>query len=263
VTDRLYPEEIGAEPDGPPPPPPAGEFATVPGTDDGYVQVIESQALLRVANDHDLVIELLHRPGHYVLCGLALARVWPADRVTDSVRRAVDAAFVRGAVRTPAQDVEFVINQLVEIALRALSPGINDPFTAVTCIDRLASGLARLARRETPSEYRTAGDGTLRVIARAADFRDFLDAAFNQIRQAGQANAAILIRLLEVIADLVTVVSRRGDRAALRRHAEMIARAARAGLTEENDRRDVDERVAEIARALADSPPATPKPDPE
>ena len=151
VTDRLYPEEIGDEiatPPSPQPSAPTGEYVPVHGKGDGYIQVIEAHALVRVANEHDLVIELLHRPGHYVMAGLALARIWPADRATDEVKRAVEASFIRGAMRTPAQDVEFVINQLVEIALRALSPGINDPFTAVTCIDRLASGLARLARRK-------------------------------------------------------------------------------------------------------------------
>ena len=230
VTDRLYPEEIGDEtatPPSPQPSAPTGEYVPVHGKGDGYIQVIEAHALVRVANEHDLVIELLHRPGHYVMAGLALARIWPADRATDEVKRAVEASFIRGAMRTPAQDVEFVINQLVEIALRALSPGINDPFTAVTCIDRLASGLARLARRKTPSEYRLAEDWKPRVIAHAARFPDVLNAAFNQIRQSGRSSAAIIIRLLEVIADLVTVVSQPDARAALLRHAEMIVRCPR------------------------------------
>ena len=249
--NRLYPEGVG-EGDGPDVPPPDGASGLVSADEDGYAQAVDAEAVMAAAREHDVVIELLHRPGHYVLMGAPVARVWPAGRVSDALTKAVNDAIDRGPARTPHQDVEFVINQLVEIALRALSPGINDPFTAVTCIDRLASGLARLAKRTPPSMYRTDADGRLRVIAHAVRFPNAMDAAFNQIRQFARNSAAILIRLLEVIADLATVVARPDDRAALRRHAEMIARAAHDALPEPNDQRDVDERVAELAKVLGE-----------
>jgi uncharacterized membrane protein len=248
---RLYPDEIGTVPPRPAPPLPAGEGAAVPCDGDGYIQAVEADAILRIAVENDLVVRLDRRPGHYVLAGLPVARVWPPERATAEVTRAVAATFIRGPVRTPTQDAEFIVNQLVEVAVRALSPGINDPFTAITCIDRLASGLARVARREVPSPLRLGDDGRLRVIAEPVTFPALLDAAFNQIRQYGRTSAAVLIRLLEVIADLTAVATRASDRAALARHTQMVARAAHDGLTEGNDRRDVEERVAAIARSLA------------
>lgn len=247
--NRLYPERIGDGADADVPLP-EGASGTVGADEDGYAQAVDAEAVMAAASEHDVVIELLHRPGNYVLLGAPVARVWPAERVSDELAQAVNDAIERGPARTPHQDVEFVINQLVEIALRALSPGINDPFTAVTCIDRLASGLAKLAKRQTPSKYRKDADGRLRVVAHPVHFTNALDAAFNQIRQFARNSAAIMIRLLEVIADLGTVVARADDRAALRRHTEMIARAAHDSLSEPNDKQDVDERVAEIAAAL-------------
>jgi uncharacterized membrane protein len=249
--DRLYPEEIGnGGPAEPAASSPAGVPGTVPAGGDGYVQFVEPDRVLAAACRCDVVVELIQRPGHYVLAGAPLARVWPAERLTEELTRDIDRAIVRGAARTPHQDIEFVINQLVEIALRALSPGINDPFTAITCIDRIASGLARLARRKPPSPYRLDESGKLRVIGHPVRFPEALDAAFNQIRQYGRSSAAILIRMLEVVADLASVVQRTDGRAALRRHAEMIARAAHDALPEENDRKDVAERVLTLAEVL-------------
>lgn len=255
--DRLYPDEIGAATPVPDPAPPVGPAAPVAASADGYVQMVAPERVLAAAVRCDVVVELLHRPGHYVLTGAPVARVWPADRLTDELAREIDRAVVRGPVRTPNQDIEFVFNQLVEVALRALSPGINDPFTAITCIDRLGSGLARLARRKPPSPLRAGDDGRLRVIAHPVLFANALDAALNQVRQFGRGSAAILIRLLEVVTDLMSSVRSSEDRAALHRHTEMIARAAHDSLPEENDRRDVDARVAEIAAALgAAAPPS-------
>ena len=252
VIDRLYPEKIGT---GLPPPSapqrPTGEAAPIVSAGDGYIQRVDADRLLAIAGKHDITVEVLRRPGHYVLEGAVIAQIWPVERASDEIRSGIDEAFTRGSVRTPMQDFEFVIHQLVEIAVRALSPGINDPFTAITCIDRLASGLARLACREIPSPDRFDEGGRLRVIAEPVRFPAAIDAAFNQIRQYGRTSAAVLIHLLEVIADLIEVVADEGNRAALRRHAEMIARAAGESVPEENDRRDVEERVHAVARAFS------------
>ena len=102
--------------------------------------------------------------------------VWPAERVDDRLATRIAAAFVVGTQRTPIQDVEFSVDQLVEIALRALSPGVNDPFTAITCVDRLGSVLCRLARREPPSPFRRDERGKLRLVASSTSFAEFADA---------------------------------------------------------------------------------------
>ena len=91
------------------------------------------------------------QPGQYVVSGRPLVRVWPGDRVSKELATQVISAFALGTQRTSAQDAEFAVQQLVEIAVRALSPGINDPYTAIACVDRLGSALCRLAQREMPS----------------------------------------------------------------------------------------------------------------
>jgi len=119
--------------------------------EDGYLQLIDADALMALASGEDLLLRLERRPGHYLVKGRAMVMVWPGQRVTETLVDNMTAAFVIGNQRTAAQDVEFSFNQLVEIAVRALSPGINDPFTAIACVDRLGSGLCRLARRDMPS----------------------------------------------------------------------------------------------------------------
>jgi len=100
---------------------------------------------MELAAEEDLLLRLERRPGHYLVKGRAMVMVWPGERVTEALVDKINAAFVLGNQRTAAQDVEFSVNQLVEIAVWALSPGINDPFTAVACVDRLGSALCRLA----------------------------------------------------------------------------------------------------------------------
>jgi uncharacterized membrane protein len=144
------------------------------------------------------------------------------------------------------------VDQLVEIAVRALSPGVNDPFTAVRCVDRLGSALSRIAQREMPSAYHYDEHNRLRVFNPVVSFSDILDTAFDQIRQNSAANAAVTIRLLETLAVVASFAERPDDREALRRHADMIARGAREGLPEEEDRRIVNQKYAEV-RALLDA----------
>ena len=109
---------------------------------------------MALAVEHDLVVRIGRRPGKFVIDGGELARVWPGDRLDDALAAAVRGAFYIGPQRNLTQDVEFAIDQLVEVAVRALSPGVNDPFTAIACVDRLGEALCALAGREVPSPYR-------------------------------------------------------------------------------------------------------------
>jgi len=258
--DFLFPEQIGrGAPRIPTEPPEAGFFeafdreARPVGADgDGYLQFIDAEALLALAMEEDLVVRLERRPGNYVVASCPLALVWPGSRVTDRLTDQVQSLFVLGHRRTSDQDLEFGVNQLVEIAVRALSPGLNDPFTAITCVDHLGSALCRLATRDIPSTYRHDPQKQLRVIAPATTFPEVMDAAFNQIRQYGRSSAAVTIRLLETIAVVAGFVHRPEDRAALLRHAEMIARGAREGLPEDEDRRAVEERCQAVTQLCSE-----------
>lgn len=256
--NRLFPEEIGQEKRELPvtrcePGLPENfdrDAASVTATRDGYLQLVDSETLMELAEENDVVLQLVFRPGHYVVDGSQLLRIWPADRATEKFAKEANSAFVLGNRRTPVQDIEFAVSQLVEVAVRALSPGINDPFTAISCVDRLSSALSRIAQREMPSSVRYDKNGIVRIVAPATSFAAITDAAFNQIRQNARTTASVTIRLLEAIADIAKVTTRDEDRNALRRHAEMIARGAREGLPEEADREVVEERLAAVMEAL-------------
>jgi len=153
--------------------------------------------------------------------------------------------FIVGSRRTPRQDVECAVNELVEVAVRALSPGINDPFTAMNCIDRLGASLGRLADREAPSPYLCDEEGRLRVIARSISFADVLSAAFNQIRQFSHGSVAVTIRILESLDSVAQHTHRVEDRVAVVHHAKMTAQNADA-FPEASDRRAVEERFEEL-----------------
>lgn len=244
--NRLYPEQIGeGEEDpghGPAPELPEGfdrDSVPVPAAEDGYVEFIDGDSLLELAEKSDLLVRVEMRPGKYVVAGRPLIRAWPAGRVGEDLTDQVNKAFAIGHQRTHGQDVEFAINQLIEVAARALSPGVNEPFTAISCIDRLGASMCRLARRKIPSPYRHDDSGTLRVIAQPVTFVGIVDVSFSQIRQHARSSAAVTIRLLETISSIAPAVCRQEDRQALLRQAEMIMRGAE-GLPEERDRGTVE-----------------------
>ncbi len=219
-------------------------------SEDGYVRSVDVDALMKLATEDDVVFKVDRGPSTYVVEHQPLVRVWPAVRVTERLMSRVNTAFLIGSSRTPGQDIEFSVDQIVEIAVRALSPGVNDPFTAVRCVDQLASALSRMARREIPSAFHHDEHGRLRVVHAVVSFPDIADSAFHQIRQNARTNAALTIRLLEAITTVAAFAGRVEDREALRRHAEMIVRGAREGLPEENDRREVSQKYTEAIDAL-------------
>lgn len=250
--ERHFPKAISQDLQGPAVLPQAFAQDSTPiaAAEDGYIQLIDSNALLALAVKENLVILLERRPGHFVIQGSPLALAWPSKRVHDHIQAQINAAFVVGSQRTPVQDVEFAVNQLVEIAVRALSPGVNDPFTAVACVDRLGAALSRLAQREMTSPCRYDAENKLRIVASTTTFADIADSAFDQVRQYARSCAAVTIRLLEVIAAVADFTHRPEDRAALRRHAEMIARGSLEGLPEQEDRQAVETRFLATIQSL-------------
>lgn len=179
--------------------------------------------------------------------------VWPENKITDQLIDQVNSVFALGNLRTSGQDIEFAFNQLVEIAVRALSTGVNDPFTAIACIDRIGSGLCRLAQRDMPSSYRYDTEDQLRVITPVLTFSDVTDTAFNHIREYGCSSTAVTIRLLETIGVVAGSMHRSEDRIALLRHAKMIARGA-DGLPEAEDRQKVEKCFQTANRLLSNVP---------
>lgn len=217
---------------------------------EGYIQAIDGDMLLQLARERQFVLRLRSRPGDFITIGTPLADVWSDERPEEEDEFAdlgspFNDAVIAGVRRTPRQDVECAIDELVEVAVRSLSPGINDPFTAMNCIDRLGASLGRLAERKLSSPYRYDADGRLRVIARPVSFADVLDAAFNQIRQYGRESVAVSIRILEALTSIADHAQRDEDRKAIQLHGEMTARS-RESFDEEFDQRTVDERFLRL-----------------
>jgi len=259
--NSLFPERTGRiAPRIPTQPPDAGFFEAfdqearpVVSSSDGYLQLIDTEALLALAMEEDVIVRLERKPGNYVVANCPLTLIWPESRVSERLTDQVHSLFVLGHQRTVSQDIEFGVNQLVEIAVRALSPGLNDPFTAITCVDHLGSALCRLASRDMPSPYQYDGQNQLRMITLADTFPEIMDAAFNQIRHYSRSSAAVTIRLLETIAVVAGFVHRPEDRATLLRHAEMIARGASEGLPEDQDRQVVEARYQAVKKLCCEA----------
>jgi uncharacterized membrane protein len=225
----------------------------------GYVQAVDDAILMEAAGGRDLLLRLAVRPGDFVIEGNPLLRVWPPAGATAEAAAVLRKAFLIGDHATPEQDVEFAIDQIEEIALRAVSPGFNDTFTAIHCLDWLGAGLARIAGEDLPSPYRYDARGALRVITPVSTFDGLTDAAFNQIRQIARDKAAVMIRLLEVITDLGPRLRTEEQREALRRHARLTRDEAIAALTSAHDRADVEDRYVKAVEALGDGArPAAP-----
>jgi uncharacterized membrane protein len=253
---RLFPERIGhGEPEhrqGIEEIPMSFEKEALPirANSTGYLQAIDDEELMEIACKHNLLIRLKIRPGKFLIQGSDLALVFPGKKVNKKLTKQINDAFILGKERTEQQDIEFPIDQLVEIALRAISPGINDPFTAIRCIDRISAGLCHLVQRDFPSPYRYDKNKKLRFIAEGVNFKGLVDRAFNQIRQYGKSDAGVIIRLLEAIATIATYTNNSKYQASLRHHADMILQDSREGLSQEQDRKDVEESYYQVIKNL-------------
>lgn len=213
----------------------------------GYVQVIDHGRLVKLAIKESMMFRLHCRAGQFLLREGDHIEVFSDAPPRDDLADEVASAFVIGSDRTPTQDLEYSIRQLVEIAVRAMSTGINDPFTALSVVNRLGAALESANRAPAPKARYLDGDGRLRVLAEPHDFAGLLDASFNQIRQAAASNAAVLIQMSQVIGQLAFVVDRTERREALLAHLDKLDRAARKNLGDPADIEDFA-AVAEAAR---------------
>lgn len=216
----------------------------------GYVQVIEFDRLADLAARENLMIDVRVRPGHFVLRRSQALTVLSDAAVSEGVQRAIRRSFTVGPERTPTQDLEYSVRQLVEIAVRALSPGINDPFTAVAVINRLAGALELAALKSAPARYYTDDAGKLRVLAIPPDLPDLFDTALNQIRQAAHQTPAVLIQLARVCGQLASVLPDAESRGALQAHLQKISCAGQRHIDDTADRSDFISAVATAQRIL-------------
>ena len=241
------PDVFGGAPDGSHRARPAAIAAT--GT--GYIQVIDDGALLARASAHDLVLRLHYQPGDFVHVGRTLLEAWPPERCTDETIDALAAAFAIGARRSALQDLRFLVDELVEIAARALSPGVNDPFTAVTCLDWMGAAMSDLAGRDLPSHLRVDADGALRVIAHPVTFERFLEQSFGAMAQYCAADMIASLRYLRALGDVSLGCDDAERLAALAACVDRLEVLSAVSLHGSNRAR-VGERAQQLRRALAE-----------
>lgn len=194
---------------------------TIDSRASGYIQAVDEDKLLETAVQFGLVLRLLHRPGDYVHAGRALLDALSPRPLSDEAVASLRSCYSLGTRRTPRHDLDFLVDELVEIAARALSTGVNDPTTAATCLDWLGAGSSEMATRRLPSPQRVDDEGALRVLAQPESFDSFVDRGFGAVRQyaARDRNAAIhMLRTLDGVSrdcsrdDRVEVLLREADR---------------------------------------------------
>ncbi|MCF8360589.1 MAG: DUF2254 domain-containing protein [Prolixibacteraceae bacterium] len=250
----LFPDEIGHDEEKPAPDINAlkKEYTNkeeVICNKSGYLQSVDGQGLMNIAQDNDCIIILHHRPGDYLIQNMVLCYILCNEACSEEVHNAILNNFILGKVRTPLQDAEYSIHQMVEVASRALSPGVNDPYTAIACIDNLTSVMCYLTGVIFPSPYRYDSQDTLRVIADNHTFSGMLNAAFNQIRQFSDGNPSVMIRLMEAMSIISTFSRSNNQQDIIVQHAEMIMNAAEKTFSEKRDLEDMKERFTSLKKS--------------
>jgi len=237
--------------------------AEVPSQVSGYIQYVGYAQLIAIATRTDSVIRLEHRPGHFLATGRALATVWPRGAAPE-VAQALSRAHVTGPHRTLVQDPVFAIDQLVEIAIRALSAAVNDTFTALTCIDWLSSGLGRVSGRVLDEGVYRDGAGYVRLIESDPSYARMVKRSFDKIRQAAGGMPAVLIRLVDSIGSIMLDTTGPGQLVVLRQQADMVLRLAELTVAEANDLEEIRFRHGRLPGedAFAEKPHTWSKIDP-
>lgn len=222
----------------------------------GFVQDVALPGLVEMARSLDVVVRL-HMPiGDYVVAGAPLAWAWacdggaPAPEACDRLRTSIGSAVQIGYERTQQGDVGFGIRQLVDVAVKALSPAINDPTTAVHAVGRLTALLWALGGRCLDAITREDRDGTVRACVPSRRFDEFLELACGQIRRYGASEPAVTTALLQMLAVVAGAVDTDSELAAIWHEGELVIAAARESTRQAPDLISVEAAWDALGRAI-------------
>ncbi|CAA9393963.1 MAG: FIG00949969: hypothetical protein [uncultured Pyrinomonadaceae bacterium] len=265
--ERLFPEKLGEAASGDEKheawrAESVKNWTKIPAPVSGYVQSVDADGLLEYAAENNLLIRMRRGIGQFAGSGATLAEIAPSsesDRKNVSRREKTEnetiekvaGFFTLDRHRTVEQDAGFGIRQIVDIALKALSPGVNDTTTAVECIDNLGEIVGEIARRRLPARVRSK-DNVPRVLTFAPEFGDYVETAFDQIRASGKANQAIFERLLTTIQFVAERTSDKTRRNALRRQVELIGEYTEQTLETDYEKEKVRLKINEAKKFLSE-----------
>ena len=254
TVDRLFPEKLGNElvdsdEDQSPLPLPEWRWQAVTARGNGYIQNVDIAALLCLARELRTIVRMERSIGAFVVRDTTLASLALEDPPGKEIIDDLQAAYSINRYRMVEHDFAFGIRQIVDMALRALSPSINDTTTAVMCVDYLTAILARLAPRQIPSSRRFE-DGELRVLTIGPTFEGLLAESFDQIRSSAKGNVAIMLRILGALQTIIGLTASPGRRQALRDQMQWIAELAESTLESAHDRVKIDIRLSSVREAL-------------
>ncbi|HEX6124249.1 MAG TPA: DUF2254 domain-containing protein [Pyrinomonadaceae bacterium] len=221
----------------------------------GYVQNVDTDGLSEFASENGLLIKMCRGTGEYVGRGGVLAEVASSTsmRIVDADDvRSIRELFNLASHRTIEQDIGYGIRQIVDIALKALSSGVNDTTTAINCIDKLGDIVSEIACRRMPGSI-TSTDDVARVMIAAPGFADYVETAFDQIRISGRANQAVFERLLSTLSFIGECTRASDRRAILSKQAELIGEYAAETLSTAYERDRVARKLSEARRVLGGS----------
>ena len=248
TVDRLHPDRAAGPAAEPLPPEPLR--ASILSRKIGYIQALHGESLLRLAREQNTVIRMERRIGDFVFEGLPLASV-SGEHAGPELVDLVNTACVVGRHATMQQDAGYGIRQIVDIALKALSPGINDTTTAVICLDHLGAILVRLAGRELGPTH-LADDTGVRVLFRTRSYPEYVMEAFGQIREHSQGNAAVLTRLLDVLS-LIAPHAGPDRRRALEVQRDAVLESTERTVAAPLERRQIQAAAERLAGALREA----------
>ncbi|MCA9266126.1 MAG: DUF2254 domain-containing protein, partial [Planctomycetales bacterium] len=258
--DEQFPSQIGFPAESEPERSPKAELTSgfaktarrVTAQGSGYVQVVDSDGLLKIATTHDLVLHLCCRPGDFVTEGSLLMLASPSDRVDDDLARLLAGTYAWGTQRTNTQNLRFLFSQLIDVIARALSPGVNDPITAQNCLDWIRAALETLAERQMPDAYRYDENQQLRVIAEPENFASFLAHVCDQLRPYVSTDFNATRHMMQMLSQVVSRATTDDRRRAIARQAGSLRREFRRFSQDVRGRRQIDDQYRRLIQLVRD-----------
>lgn len=236
--------------------PPDNHRAVLRSKRNGYVTGVDTDTLLSQAEKEDCLVRVWRSPGQFVTEGETLAEIRSAEALDDESLSTFCNAWSFSTERTLENDPGYGLRQLVDVALKALSPGVNETTTGVMCVNWIGVILVRMSGRRMPPRTRSS-DKCLRVVTNAPGLSDFIRLGFVQIRQNASGNVAVLKRQLEVLLTLATGAGARVCREAITEQADAIESMLDPGIPWPPDRQDLENLLEAVRDAVdRDNPKA-------